>query len=228
MQLKEKIENLFQRNTSEIDEIRKELFGLYNITEGKDLNFENSTIEDNETIAKWLNLNQLVFLGYRDSDSKNKYVFINETEKLSYLLQKNCEICGDSFSVANLSARIKPHTRQIKKKEIRKEFKDNFSNSTSFDNLVYDKTDKLCVKIIFVLKKELDKDLDNMAKITLDCVKELLKVDDKNIDHLDLIKIKTNYLESHIKFRISKSELNTKKNILLTGTNLKWGIDKLD
>ena len=143
-------------------------------------------------------------------------------------MQKNCEICGDSFSVANLSARIKPHTRQIKKKEIRKEFKDNFSNSTSFDNLVYDKTDKLCVKIIFVLKKELDKDLDNMAKITLDCVKELLKVDDKNIDHLDLIKIKTNYLESHIKFRISKSELNTKKNILLTGTNLKWGIDKLD
>lgn len=228
MKLNEKIKNLFQSNASEIDKIREELFSLYNISENKDLNFANSTVEENDTIAKWLNVNHVVISRNRDSESKNKYVFINETEKLSYLWQKHCQICGDLFPVVNLSARIKPHTRQIKNKEIRKAFKDNFSKSKSFENLEFCKNDKLCIKIVFVLNKEFDKDLDNMAKITLDCVKNLLKVDDKNIDHLDLIKIKTNYLESHIKFRISKSELNTKKDIVLTGTNLKWAVDKLD
>lgn len=223
----DEIDEIFQKNDTDANEIRKDLILYYNALEKKEINFENFTVEEAESIAKWLNLNECIFLGYKAKNVKQKFFFINETEKLSYLKQRACPICGDLFPIANFPARIKPQTRQSKK-SVRREFKANFSKSTSFSNLGFESNNRLCVRIIFVLNNVRDKDLDNMAKITLDSMKDLLKIDDKKIDHLDLLKIKAKFIESHIIFQIGKSQLNTKEDIILSGTNLKWGVDKLD
>ncbi|WET51655.1 RusA family crossover junction endodeoxyribonuclease [Chryseobacterium indologenes] len=225
--LKTKITNLFQNNLENIEEIRKELFSIYNLSNDKNYDYNTSSIEEQEDISKWLNLNEIIFLGEKKEIFTKKIIFKNESDKLSYLAQCNCKFCGDTYPVVNFLARIKPHSRQTKT-EIKNQFNKNFLKSTALDNIKFIATDKLCIKLIFVLNNERDKDLDNMAKITLDSLKELMKIDDKNIDHLELLKIKTKYIESHIELRISNSKLNVEDDIVLKGANLRLLVDKLD
>ncbi len=207
-----------------IDNLRKEIFDSFNKSEQRNLNYQEATINENDEIARWLVQNRLYFKYKAHYNKLN--IFLNETDKKECYSQSYCQICG-RHTISLFSIRIKPKSRQVKTK-IKSKFKKDFSKSRQRD-LGLLKKDRLCIKIIFILKTQRDKDLDNMAKLTLDSLKELIQIDDMNIDHLELIKLKTKYLESFISFRISKSEINSKDNVILKGTNLVWkGEDKLD
>ena len=227
-ELELQINSIVFNKVHSVDDIRKEIFDLFNKSENKDFNYEKSTIEENELIAKWLTSNDVVFVGLNKELQKTKSIHLNETEKMHFLTQSFCRICGSQAPISNFPIRITPTSRQVKT-DIKNEFKKNFATSPYGKNLGINKDNRLCIKIVFVLRDARDKDLDNMAKLTLDALKELIQIDDKNIDHLELIKLKTKYLESFISFRIAKSEINTKDDVILTGTNLSWaGLNKLD
>ena len=69
----------------------------------------------------------------------------------------------------------------------------------------------------------------NIAKITMDGLKELLIPDDKQVDHLEIIKFKANYLEEHISISISRNQLNERDNVFFKALNLGWArVDKLE
>jgi len=68
-----------------------------------------------------------------------------------------------------------------------------------------------------------------MAKILIDVLQGLLMPNDKKIDHLELIKFNTKYLEKHISISIGKSHLYDNSNILFRGSNIGWaGLDKME
>ena len=227
-ELESKINSIVLNEHLSIEEVRKEMFELFNKSENKNLNFKNSTAEENELIAKWLLKNDVVFVGLKKELQKVKSIHLNVTDKMQFYSQLHCRICGNQVPISNFPIRITPTTRQVKT-QIKNKFKENFAKSPYGKTLGIRKDDRLCIKIVFILNKQRDKDLDNMAKLTLDALKELIQIDDKNIDHLELVKLKSNYLESFISFRIAKSEINTKDDMILTGTNLEWaGLNKLD
>ena len=84
------------------------------------------------------------------------------------------------------------------------------------------------MKLIFVIKESQEKDVDNMAKITIDGLEKILIPDNKQIDHLEVVKFKTKYLEEHISISIGRSHLNERENILFRGLNMGWaGLEKM-
>lgn len=220
------IYKLFQNTESNKDELRKEIFKIYNISEGKQYDHSNSTISEDEDIAKWLNRNEIIFISNTNKTYKKRTIFKNEIDKVQYISQFHCKICElDGLRIFPI--RINPLSRQTKT-DIKNKFLELIKNSPYGGDNKFKKDDRLCIKIVFVLRDGRDKDLDNMAKITLDGIKELIGVDDKNIDHLNLIKIKTKYIEDHITISICKSTINDDKDILLKGENLGWaGLKKL-
>ena len=227
-ELESKINLIVLNDHLSIQEVRKEMFELFNKSENKNLDYKNSTAEENELIAKWLLKNDVAFVGLKNELQKVKLIHLNETDKMQFYSQLHCRICGNQAPISNFPIRITPTTRQFKTL-IKNKFNENFAKSPFGKSLGISKDDRLCIKIVFILNKKRDKDLDNMAKLTLDSLKELIQIDDKNIDHLELVKLKSNYLESFISFRIAKSEINTKDDMILTGTNLEWaGLNKLD
>ncbi|WP_265429026.1 RusA family crossover junction endodeoxyribonuclease [Chryseobacterium sp. YIM B08800] len=225
--MKKQILKIIKDNSDNLTNLREELFLLFNKSKNKSYDQNDSSIEEEEEITGWITLNNVNFLGF-DTKEHEKRLFLNETQKVSFLLQSHCKICDDKLPISNFPVRITPLTRQTKT-AFKNEFKKQFLNSPYGKQTGLSLNDKLCIKLVFVLNNIRDKDLDNMAKLTLDALKELIKIDDKNIDHLELIKIKTKFLESYIHIRISKSDINTSKNIILKGEHLSWGgLLKLD
>jgi Holliday junction resolvase RusA-like endonuclease len=225
--VREKIIEILKSKAENISELREELFLLFNKDQDKSYDFNNSSIQEEGEVTRWIVLNEIHFVGF-DINEGEKRVFINETEKASFLSQSHCKICDDKLPIHNFPVRITPLTRQTST-IIKNGFKKQFLLSPYGKNLTFHSKDRLCIKLVFILNKVRDKDLDNMAKLCLDALKEHINIDDKNIDHLELIKFKSKFLESYIMIRISKSDINTSDNIILKGTHMDWaGLPKLD
>lgn len=207
--------------------LRREIFKIFNIYENKNYDHQTSTVEKDEEVTRWLNKNGLHFITSQKETFNKRTFFKNEIDKVSYLTQFHCKICClDGLTIFPI--RINPQTRQTKT-ELKNKFQEHIKNSPYGRNFTFESTDRICVKIVFVMRDGKDKDLDNMAKTTLDGIKELIKIDDKNIDHLDLIKIRTKYIEDHIHLSIGKSDIYDPKNILLKGANLGWaGLERME
>lgn len=225
--MREKILQIIDENRDNIEALRDHLFAAFNETENKNYNSKNASPEEEEEITRWIVSNEIHFIGFDNTEDVRR-VFVNETSKVSFLTQSHCNICQDKLPISNFPVRITPKTRQTKTK-LKNEFIKQFLNSPFGKELNFSKKDKLCVKLVFIFNRIRDKDLDNMAKLTLDALKELIQIDDKNIDHLELIKFKARYLESFIYIRISKSDVNTANNVILKGKHMTWaGLTKLD
>lgn len=225
--MKEKILKIISDNSDNLIKLRHELFSLFNEDQNKSYDSENATVNEEEEITGWVASKNVYFIGF-NVDEHEKRLFLNETQKVSFLVQSHCKICDDKLPISNFPVRITPVTRQTET-EFKNEFKRQFLNSPFGKTTGLTSNDKLCIKLVFVLKNAKDKDLDNMAKLTLDALKEHILIDDKNIDHLELIKYKATFLESYIHIRISKSDINTSKNTILKGQHVSWaGLPKLD
>lgn len=152
--------------------------------------------------------------------------FINEADKHNYLQQVHCKIC-DIEGVRFFPIRISPKSRQIKS-SLKNRFQESIAKAPYVKSNAFKTADRICIKLIFVINKSRDKDLDNMVKITIDGLKKVLIPDDKQIDHLEAIKFNTKHIEEFISITIGHSNLNKTDKILFTGENLSWaGLDKI-
>jgi len=61
-----------------------------------------------------------------------------------------------------------------------------------------------------------------MAKVVIDALKGELFPDDKQIDHLEVIKYKTDHLEENIMIQIGYSSVNDHSNVIFREVNLDW------
>jgi len=73
---------------------------------------------------------------------------------------------------------------------------------------------KICLHIVFVLKESSkDKDVDNMAKLLIDGLKNVLFSDDKEIIHLSIVKIRQQDPEEFININIRESNLQDNSDV---------------
>jgi len=227
MSISSDIYSLFEIPNIKKEDLRKEIFHLYNISESKNYSYSDSTASQEEEISKWLNNNTIHFISTKKETYIKRSWFQNESDKISYFSQFHCKICSlDGLTIFPI--RVNPQTRQVKT-VLKNKFQELLQNSPYGQKLRFKPSDRICLKIVFVIKDGRDKDLDNMAKTTLDGLKKLIKVDDKNIDHLELIKIKTKYIEDYIHISICKSDINSDENIILKGANIGWaGLERME
>lgn len=201
---------------------------VFNTERNQEYDFENLSIDQEVEIQRWLYksgiyLHELKIETYRKMDW-----FLNEEVKKDYLKQFHCKSC-DIDNLILFSIRISPMSRQIKS-ELKNKFQEKIKSAPYVANKPneFSETDRICLKLIFVINESRDKDVDNMAKITLDGLKGTLIPDDKQIDHLEIIKFKANYLEEHITISIGRSHFNEHENILFRGINFSWaGTEKI-
>jgi Holliday junction resolvase RusA-like endonuclease len=82
--------------------------------------------------------------------------------------------------------------------------------------------DSICLTIVFVVKeKGAQKDLDNMAKAIVDATKTILFGDDRKIDHLNILRIKSPD-EEYVCLNIRKTTINQRDDVLVRRMLHSW------
>lgn len=225
--LQHRILSIFNDLNKKKEDVLYEIVRLYNLETKNNYNYQSLSIDQEERIHRWMNRLQIFFLGAKKEMFLKRNWFKNEFDKKDYLLQFHCKIC-EIEGLNHFPIRIKPQSRQIQS-ELKNKFQALIKTAPYIKNKqeVFKTTDRICLKLIFVIKKSRDKDVDNMAKITIDGLQDVLIPDDKQIDHLEVIKFKTEYLEEHISISIGRSHFNEHENILFRGSTLNWaGLEK--
>ncbi|NHZ86341.1 MAG: RusA family crossover junction endodeoxyribonuclease [Planctomycetia bacterium] len=224
-----KILQLFKDKNRDKESLLKEIIKIYNTETVQNIDFNKIIIQDEELIQRWLNKSDAWFLDLDFEKYRKRSWFKNENDKMNYFIQHNCKICN-IIGLRHFPIRISPMSSQIKS-NLKNKFQELLKTApylkirpTHFKN-----SDRICLRLIFVIKESREKDVDNMAKITIDGLEEILIPDDKQIDHLEVIKFKTKYLEEHISISIGRSHLNERENILFRGLNMGWaGLEKMN
>ncbi len=222
-----RILSIFNNLNLKKEDALQEIIRLYNLDNKNNYNYKSISIKQEEKIQQWMNSLHIFPLGAKNEMFLKRNWFNNEFDKKNYLLQFHCKIC-DIEGLTHFPIRIKPQSRQIKS-EIKTKFQKLIKTAPYVKNKqeAFTTNDRICLKLIFVINQSRDKDVDNMAKITIDGLQDVLIPDDKQIDHLEVIKFKTVYLEEHISISIGRSHINEHKNILFRGLNLNWaGLEK--
>ncbi len=187
--------------------------------------------EEENHLAYWIgtctdtNLLQLFFI---KKPVLLPFLSTNLSDKIFALSQVSCPICDTpSFTPRRTTPiAVPPVSKQsaVKGKSKRlKEFEKNVQEwiARYRDSLIFKEGEKLCIHIIG--KGNRDKDLDNMSKALLDALKKHLFWDDKDIEHLSLMKIKVDDYEGFMTVQIKVSHLNNHERVLFKRTNHRFG-----
>lgn len=153
------------------------------------------------------------------------------SSKASALSQRHCEICSGmlpadaQFPISILPVRIAPESRQTLKKikwdAFQAAMKDWFAARTLF----LGPSQHFCIALTYVLSdKRKDRDLDNMTKSLMDAFSRAVGFDDKDIHHLDVLKVigKTN--EEYLFIRIAPSYLEDKSTVMMPIFDSGWAV----
>lgn len=209
--------------------LREQLLSLYEQYSGEKLRSPTPTAKEMEAVVQWLNQNAETFLPHYH---RRRVALVpafspSLTAKISSLAQFHCPICATKdglFPVHTIPIRITPVSKQaisqVPKKRaaferaIRHRFKDH-KNPFPPDRAI-------CLLIVFVVKaKGAQKDLDNMAKAIVDALKNVLFGDDRRIDHLNIIRIKSPD-EEFVYLNIRQTELNEHNDVLVPRMLHSW------
>ncbi|HEY6204638.1 MAG TPA: RusA family crossover junction endodeoxyribonuclease [Chthoniobacterales bacterium] len=143
-----------------------------------------------------------------------KQSHVTLSDKLSWLSQQYCYICQPDGPIHVLPIRIKPESYQaldgLNKAAFKRAVAERFANYdfNSFKNR------PICLTLLFVCSRTRKvRDLDNMAKLLVDSLKDVLLGDDRFIDHLSMIRLTHETEEEFVYVRISTSGLNDHSNV---------------
>jgi Holliday junction resolvase RusA-like endonuclease len=202
----------------------------------------NANIDINKEIAKadadrvilWMNEISLRnprigLLSFTRSNSIVPLLSTTLSEKVITIGQYNCPFCTDnnSFPILNIPIRISAVSKQVIAKDPvkLKAFEGAIRHYLKDRGGVYQRGEKLCLHIVYVLGKgNRNKDLDNMAKALLDAIKGTLFVDDLDIDHLNLMKVVSEETDDFIKINIRKSGFNQHQDVLFKIFRHEWAV----
>ncbi len=159
---------------------------------------------------KKLSLNQNRFNLYIKEWQLAKKCHTDLSDKMNWLSQLRCHICDPDFPICIIPIRIEPESYQVLDKIDRDAFKRAIQSSMHASHLGHFQDGKICLHILFVCgSKRRTKDLDNMAKLLIDSIKDLIMGDDKHIDYLNIVRLSHEFEEECIFIRISNSNLNS-------------------
>ncbi|CAD5198487.1 RusA family crossover junction endodeoxyribonuclease [Pseudomonas sp. FEN] len=208
------------KDRPESSKIRDQIFAAYELVEGLTLS-QPPSLAELESVCKWVNANDNTFLPLFVKYHRTlKRVYSSSlSEKISALAQHHCSICtihDGGLPTHVISIRIPPISKQAaaqtrgRRAAFERAIKYRFAGHLT----PFPADTSICLLIVFVVKASgAQKDLDNMAKAILDAVKNVLFGDDRRIDHLNIIRIKSPD-EEFVYLNIRETRLNEHHDVL--------------
>ncbi|MFC3831444.1 MULTISPECIES: RusA family crossover junction endodeoxyribonuclease [Deinococcus] len=179
---------------------------------------------EEELGSAWLNKNHGSFNIFYKRPILTASAYVNLSQKASILSQTHCQICNSSAPIVNLPLRIKPESYQYlnsaKKKAFRSAIRHRFKSQMSFEKFNGD----VCISVIFVCSlSRPKKDVDNLSKMLLDSLKNIVIEDDGRVVHLSVARLDHSGDEEYILIRIANSSLNDNSNVAANKMIHSWG-----
>jgi Holliday junction resolvase RusA-like endonuclease len=153
------------------------------------------------------------------------------SSKASSLAQRPCHVCSGmlptecQFPGSFLPIRIAPESRQSLNQIDWTAFQDAMKHWFNKRHLNLGPSDHLCIAITYVLsKRRPDRDLDNMTKALMDAFSRAVGFNDKNIHHLDVVKLRDDVDEEHVFIRIRPSYVQDSSSVLILKYDAEWAV----
>ncbi|QUY42552.1 RusA family crossover junction endodeoxyribonuclease [Acaryochloris marina S15] len=198
----------------------------FNAINGTQLDPTSLLKDDELTVQRWIAGNtDLHFLSAELAKVYKRSYFFNEVDKVIAMQhsQERCLICGSVSQARFIPIRISPKSHQSLTPDLKRYYLEQLQNHPFIQGETqFDSSHRLCVQLICVLKEGRDKDVDNMAKLILDGIKGQVFPDDKQIDHLQVVKFRANESEEFVSIGVAVSTLNQHSDVLFGAINSDW------
>jgi Holliday junction resolvase RusA-like endonuclease len=216
--------------------LRAQLLLLYAQHSGQTLSSPDPTEKELESVVQWLNQNAEAFLPYfgRRRETRIPVFSPSLSAKVFALSQFHCPICETKdgpFPVRIIPIRVTPVSKQAMRKTPKKRaaFERAIRHHFANERNPFSPDTSICLLLVFVVReKGAQKDLDNMAKAIVDAVKNVLFGDDRRIDHLNILRIKSPD-EEFVYLNIRETQINNHSDVLVPRMLHSWaGLEALN
>lgn len=148
---------------------------------------------------------------------------IDLSGKASWLSQAGCHICKPNGPTSIIPLRIAPQSWQSLDSVDKSAFKAAIAHRLANSSHIVRRDGRICLAILFVCSATRRiKDLDNMAKLLMDSIKGKVMGDDRDVDHLSLIRLNHEGDEEYVVFRICSSTINTHTDVADLSLRHSW------
>lgn len=171
-EIQNRIFQLFKNHTLNKKGYLCEIVKLYNAEMNQEYDSEMLSIEQEEEIQKWLYLSKVFMLELKHETYQKKDWFRNEFDKIQHLNQFHCRVC-EIEGLTLFPIRITPKSHQVKS-ELKNKFQKLLKSAPYVKNKQsrFVESDRICLKLIFVIKESHDKDVTTWLKLRLMVYKE--------------------------------------------------------
>ena len=162
-------------------------------------------------------------------------IFPDLAIKFDYIMQRPCYICMPYQEVDHVRfyLRTDPVSLQADRKSAFKEAVKDYLGQVKHDFSDF-YNERLCVAVLYVLRSSVQTaDVDNMAKPLLDALQGYAYHNDRQIDHLDTIRLNSGSEdEAYIGVRIARTRIAANEDVIWPEFNVTWvkrpGIGSID
>ncbi len=152
---------------------------------------------------------------YKRRSILDRDVFITLSDKAGWLRQSYCYVCKPQTLIGPISLRIRPESWQYIKSINKSAFKKSIEYHLSTRLQLSPYAGPICLSFLFVCStKRKIKDLDNMAKLVMDALKDVVMEDDQAVDHLNLLRLSHEGTEEFISFQLGIASVNNHDDVL--------------
>lgn len=153
----------------------------------------------------------------------DKSAHVTLSDKISWLSQQECRLCRAVSSVSIIPLRIAPESWQALDAVNKAAFKAAIAHRFRGSPNVSAYQGRICLSFVFICSgKRRVRDLDNMAKLVMDSIKGIAMGDDREVDHLSLLRVAHEGDEEYVVFRISNSNVNDHSDVVYPELRHSW------
>lgn len=153
-----------------------------------------------------------------------KTAHIDLSDKAIWLSQLWCCVCNPVGTINTFPLRILPQSYQSLDSVDKAAFKAAIALRLKKSPHIEKQAGRICLSFLFICRESRRvKDLDNMAKLLMDSLKGLVMGDDKDVDHLSILRLAHDGDEEFVYVRISSSSLNNHEDVADLSMKHSWG-----
>lgn len=165
--------------------------------------------------VSWLNRNYEHLDICRKIPVLDKSAHVTLSDKASWLSQQWCHVCHSDFPISVIPFRIRPESWQALGSMDKRAFKAAISHRLSESSRIERLKRRVCLTLLFVCSSSRrTRDVDNMAKLFMDSIKGIMMADDKEVDHLNLMRLVHEGGEEYVHLRIANSNINDHSDVV--------------
>ena len=160
---------------------------------------------------------------YTKTPVLDKSAHVTLSDKANWLAQQGCHVCHPASPISVIPLRIRPESWQALDSIDKAAFKAALSHRLSRSPHIKAQEGHICLTFLFVCSaRRRARDLDNMAKLVVDSIKGIVMGDDRDVDHLNLMRLTHEGEDEYVTFRISASNINNHGDVVHTELRHCW------